>query len=66
MPNPRGNVKTLKPFAKTYEGDAALSSKPLAVKVPLRVDSVVRQLPNKAEWLRRVITEAAERELMEN
>uniref|UniRef100_B8HWA6 Uncharacterized protein n=1 Tax=Cyanothece sp. (strain PCC 7425 / ATCC 29141) TaxID=395961 RepID=B8HWA6_CYAP4 len=28
------------------------------------IDAVVRALPNRSEWLRRVIIEAAERELL--
>lgn len=65
MANPNGHLETLKPFEKTHTGDQVLAAKPLAVKLPQRIDSVIRSLPNKAEWLRRVITEAAERELTE-
>lgn len=45
-----------------YEGE--LSKKVLGVVVPVEVDQAVRALPHKAAWLRRVITEAAQRELM--
>jgi hypothetical protein len=41
-----------------------LAEKILAVRVPIAIDTMVRALPNKAAWLRRVITEAAKRELM--
>jgi hypothetical protein len=33
-------------------------------RVPIHIDAVVRSLPNRSAWLRRVITEAAQRELM--
>jgi hypothetical protein len=35
-----------------------------ATRLPLEIDAVVRSLPNRSAWLRRVITEAAKRELM--
>jgi len=43
---------------------ARLAKKPLAVKVLEEVDIAVRSLPEQAAWLRRVICEAAERELL--
>jgi hypothetical protein len=36
----------------------------LATRVERDIDALVRQLPNRSEWLRRVITEAAQKELM--
>jgi hypothetical protein len=42
----------------------SLASEILAVRVEKPIDAVVRSLPNRTEWLRRVITEAAKRELM--
>jgi hypothetical protein len=42
----------------------SLASEILAVRVEKPIDGVVRALPNRTEWLRRVITEAAQRELM--
>jgi hypothetical protein len=36
-----------------------------AVKLPILIDKTVRSLPNRSAWLRRVITEAAQRELMQ-
>jgi hypothetical protein len=41
-----------------------LSKKAIAVKLPIDIDGAVRSIPNMAAWLRRVITEAAQRELM--
>ena len=48
-------------------GDKPLSPKlpPINVRLTPEIDQVVRPLPNRSEWLRRVITEAAERELMQ-
>jgi hypothetical protein len=37
---------------------------PVAVALPKDIDAAVRALPNRSEWLRRVISEAAQRELM--
>jgi hypothetical protein len=45
-------------------GDEPLAGKALSVKVAPDVDALVRSLPNRSEWLRRVITEAAEKELL--
>jgi hypothetical protein len=36
----------------------------VGTRVPATVHEMVQALPNRAEWLRRVITEAAQRELM--
>jgi hypothetical protein len=44
------------------EKPEAFARKPVSVLLPKDVDSAVRALPNRTEWLRRVITEAAERE----
>jgi hypothetical protein len=43
-----------------------LSNKAIGIKLPVEIDQVVRSLPNKAAWLRQVITEAAQRELMQD
>jgi hypothetical protein len=45
-------------------GDEALSRQNLAVKLPLKIDALVRSLPNRSAWMRRVLVEAAERELI--
>jgi hypothetical protein len=45
----------------TEEPLAALA---LSARVPVRIDTIVRQHPNRSAWLRRIITEAAQRELM--
>lgn len=38
--------------------------KPLCVKLPPDIDEIVRALPNRSDWMRRVIVEAAQRELI--
>lgn len=42
----------------------SLATKPISVFLPKEVDQLVRSLPNRSEWLRRVITAAAEQELV--
>jgi hypothetical protein len=42
-----------------------LTTSATGVKLPISIDQKVRSLPNRTAWLRRVITEAAQRELME-
>lgn len=37
---------------------------PVCVSLPLDIDRAVRGLPKRSEWMRRVLTEAAERELL--
>jgi hypothetical protein len=48
--------------------DEPLSSKPLAIKVGESIHNMVVSLPqrDRINWLRRVITEAAQRELMKD
>ena len=41
-------------------GDSPLA--PVAVRLPMEVDAVVRAIPDRAEWLRRVIRDAAVQE----
>jgi hypothetical protein len=43
-----------------------LSKKTVFVRLPESIDTVVQILPNRSAWLRRVITEAAQRELMKD
>lgn len=59
---PRGPLENLKPMPRL--GSEPLASQPLCVKVSKEVDAAVRSLNNPSEWLRRVIIEAAQRELM--
>ncbi|MGL5805702.1 hypothetical protein [Chroococcidiopsis sp.] len=64
MSNPNPKIEQLKPY-QAVAGDVQLAEQPLAVRVNEKVDSLIRKLPNKAEWMRRVLTEAAERELLQ-
>lgn len=68
---PGGNphpIQTEEFKARQYkpQGDVKgnLAKKAIAVKLPEDVDKAVRTVPHMAAWLRRVITEAAQRELM--
>jgi hypothetical protein len=42
-----------------------LAKKAVFVRLPESVDAIVQRLPNKAAWLRRVITEAAKKEVID-
>jgi hypothetical protein len=53
-----------KPRPSDLPDDAVLAGKALAVKVPVEIDVAVRALPNRSAWMRRVLTEAAQRELL--
>ena len=55
----QGEGGKFKPLSEQPMADKALS-----VRVAQDVDAAVRSLPDRASWLRRVITEAARRELM--
>lgn len=65
MPNPKGNPESLKSFPKVT--DEPLAKAPVCVKLTERIDSLVRLLPpaERSAWIRRVVTEAAEKELAE-
>jgi hypothetical protein len=56
MGNPNPKYK----FKQADVGEVA--AKPVSVKLPIEIDKFVRSLPNRTEWLRQVIVEAAERE----
>lgn len=43
-------------------GDRPMSSKPVAVALPVELDTWVRSLPNRSQWLREAIVEKYERE----
>jgi hypothetical protein len=66
---PNSNPVQTEKFKSTWfksddDVDGELSKIALSAKVPILIDAAVRSLPNKSAWLRRVITEAAQRELM--
>ena len=58
-----GVATRFKPQGEMPEG-TKLAKKPLAVKVTEEADNAIRALPEQAAWLRRVICEAVQRELL--
>ena len=50
-------LDNLKPFKPVSE--KALCSRPFCVKLPSKLDEVVRSLPETAVWVRKVIEDAA-------
>ena len=64
MGNPHPNPNNLKNIPRQDTTTDELASLALSARVPLEIDAAVRSLPNRSAWLRRVITEAARRELM--
>jgi hypothetical protein len=48
----------------TQVGDEPLSKQVIGVRLPESIYAIVHRLPNRTEWLRRVIIEAAQRELI--
>jgi hypothetical protein len=48
----------------TQVGDEPLSKQVVGIRLPESIHALVQALPNRTEWLRRVIVEAAQRELM--
>ena len=42
----------------------ALASQPVSVFLPKDLDVIVRSLPNRSHWLRRIISEAVYQELL--
>ena len=68
---PKGNrgPKTKEFLDRQYKPQGEVKGKlakgAIAVKLPEDIDKAVRNVPNMAAWLRRVITEAAQRELMD-
>ncbi|WP_250123068.1 hypothetical protein [Chroococcidiopsis sp. CCMEE 29] len=57
MTNKRGN-----PQEFLRSGNEPVAEQPISVKLPLSIDSFVRSLPNRTEWLREAITEKYQRE----
>jgi hypothetical protein len=64
MPNPHPRPENLKSLPRCDATTAPLAGQNLSVRLTADIDEFVRSLPNKSAWLRRVITEAAQRELM--
>ncbi len=63
MANPHPKLENLKPFKPK---NAEPMTGRLFTRVPANIEAAVKTLPasERSEWLRRVITEAVQRELM--
>jgi hypothetical protein len=53
-------------FKRADETTEPLAEKLLCVRLTQSVDEAVRSLPNMSVWVRKVITEAAQRELIKD
>ncbi len=60
MANPKGNPQKL-----VRIGTEPVASTAVSVKLPLTMDAWVRSLPNRADWLRKAIADAYEREIQQ-
>lgn len=63
MGNPNPKIK-LPPLPRADDTTVALATRVTGVRLPVLIDAAVRSHPNRTAWLRRVITEAAQEELM--
>lgn len=68
---PKGNPDPVMPpkfvssrFKRSDESTEELAERNIQFRLTKSVDIVVRALPNRSAWLRRVVSEAAKRELM--
>jgi hypothetical protein len=57
-PNQKSQGGTFTPI-----GAEPLSKQVIGIRLPNSIHELVYKLPNRAEWLRRVISEAAQKEL---
>jgi hypothetical protein len=64
MVNPKPKTEYLRPIQRMDDTEEPLAALALSARVPIHIDAIIRQQPNCSAWLRRVITEAAQRELM--
>jgi hypothetical protein len=53
------------PYRRQGDANGPLAPRMTAVRLPVDIDRVVYSLPEKAAWLRRVISEAAQKELID-
>jgi hypothetical protein len=53
-------------FKRADGGTEPLSEKLTCVRLTQSIEDSLKSLPNKSAWLRRVITEAAQRELIKD
>jgi hypothetical protein len=64
MANLKPKTEYLRPIQRMDDTEEPLAALALSARVPAQIDAIVRSLPNRSAWLRRVITEAAQRELL--
>jgi hypothetical protein len=65
-PNPVAPPKFVEArFKPQGEVNAPLAEVSIQVRLTQPIDAAVRSLPNRSAWLRRIITEAAQRELLD-
>lgn len=58
---PKGNPNPKHKLTRLYDEPVAETA--VSVKLPKELDIWVRSLPNRAEWLRRAIADAYERDM---
>ncbi len=51
-------------FKRSDNTTEPMAKKNIQLRLTESIDAAVRKLPNRSAWLRRVITEAAQRELL--
>jgi hypothetical protein len=66
MGNPNPRKEFLIPIKRSDKSKEPLAERNVTVRLFRDVDMLVQALPNRSAWLRRVITEAAQRELMKD
>ncbi|ACK74060.1 hypothetical protein PCC7424_5490 (plasmid) [Gloeothece citriformis PCC 7424] len=64
MSNKNPKTDHLKPYHAIASNNTPLADKPLTIRLPVDIDEAIRALPNRSEWMRRVLVEAAKRELI--
>jgi hypothetical protein len=64
MSNPNPKTEQIQPY-QGVPGEVQLASQPLAVRLEREIDTAIRALPDKTQWMRRVLTEAAIAELLQ-
>lgn len=65
-PNPTQGPEFAEQQYRSKDGAIELSKSPLCVKLPIAVDGAIRALgDDRAVWMRRVLCEAAKKELID-
>jgi hypothetical protein len=64
MANLKPKTEYLRPIQRMDDTEEPLAALALSARVPVHIDEIVRQHPKRSAWVRRVITEAAQRDLM--